>query len=88
MLAALLTAVGLVAALFAIFMHGAAVPQSVTELLIIDAYAHFYMALIFASTLAVVVFTYGYAPLRRWRLHWRCRLYRSSRVLGGLRRIE
>ncbi len=61
LLAAVLSAVGLVAALLATFMHGAATPQSATDLLIIDGYAHFYMALIFVSTLAVVIFAYGYA---------------------------
>ncbi len=61
LLAASLSAAGLIAALLATFMHGAAPAQSVTDLLILDAYAHFYMALIFASTLAVVIFAYGYA---------------------------
>jgi NADH-quinone oxidoreductase subunit N len=59
-LTALLTVVGLALSLAAIFLISPAVPSRVTPLILVDGYALFFMALIFATTLAVALLSYGY----------------------------
>jgi NADH-quinone oxidoreductase subunit N len=59
-LTALLTVVGLALSLAAIFLISPVAPSRVTPLILVDGYALFFMALIFATTLAVTLLSYGY----------------------------
>jgi NADH-quinone oxidoreductase subunit N len=55
-----LTLLSLVLALGAVFSVASAVPRNITQLLIIDGYALFFMGLIFAATIAVALLSYRY----------------------------
>jgi NADH-quinone oxidoreductase subunit N len=60
LLTAGLTALGLCASFGVLFAAAPVTPRNVTELLIIDGSALFYMGLIFAASLAVTFLCYGY----------------------------
>lgn len=66
-LTALLSALGLTLCLFAIWPASAVAPRHVTPLFVIDRYALFYMGLIFAAGIAVLLLSYGYLAARRER---------------------
>jgi NADH-quinone oxidoreductase subunit N len=55
-----LTLLSLVLALGAVFLVASAVPRNITQLLIIDGYALFFMGVIFAATIAVALLSYRY----------------------------
>jgi NADH-quinone oxidoreductase subunit N len=55
-----LTLVGLGASLATLPAAGSAAPRQVTALLVVDAYALFYMGLLIAATMAVAAISYGY----------------------------
>jgi NADH-quinone oxidoreductase subunit N len=55
-----LTLLSLVLALGAVFSVASAVPRNITQLLIIDGYALFFMGVIFAATIAVALLSYRY----------------------------
>jgi NADH-quinone oxidoreductase subunit N len=59
-LTVLLTATGLVLTLAAIFLISPMVPRRVTPLILVDGYALFFMALLFATSLLVALLSYGY----------------------------
>jgi NADH-quinone oxidoreductase subunit N len=59
-LTVLLTVTGLVLTLAAIFLISPMVPRRVTPLILVDGYALFFMALIFATSLLVALLSYGY----------------------------
>jgi NADH-quinone oxidoreductase subunit N len=59
-----LTLISLVVALAALAAVSSAVPRRITQLIIIDGYALFFMGLIFASTFAVAVFSYPYVDAK------------------------
>lgn len=59
-LTATLTVAGLILTIAAIFLIYPMAPRSVTPLILVDGYALFFMALIFATTLLVAVLSYGY----------------------------
>ena len=65
-LCAAAAASGLMLAIAAIAIAGAHAPRQVTPLFVIDGYALFYVALILASALAVVLLSFGY--LERYRV--------------------
>ncbi len=62
--AAGLAAATLLVALTLVRAAAAKTPRQVTPLLVVDAYALFYMALLFAGALAVVLLAYGYLRAR------------------------
>ncbi len=62
--AAALAAATLLAALALVPAASARAPRHVTPLIVVDAYALFYMALVFAGALAVVLLAYGYLAAR------------------------
>jgi NADH-quinone oxidoreductase subunit N len=66
-LTALLSVLGLVLCLIAIWPASDVAPRQVTPLLVIDRYALFYMGLIFAAGIAVLLLSYGYLAARRER---------------------
>jgi NADH-quinone oxidoreductase subunit N len=66
-LTALLSLLGLVLCLIAIWPASAVAPRQVTPLFAIDRYALFYMGLIFAASIAVLLLSYGYLAARRER---------------------
>ena len=66
-LTALLSVLGLILCLFAIWPASAVAPRHVTPLFVIDRYALFYMGLIFAAGIAVLLLSYGYLAARRER---------------------
>lgn len=66
-LTALLSVLGLVLCLIAIWPASDVAPRQVTPLLVIDRYALFYMGLIFAAGTAVLLLSYGYLAARRER---------------------
>ena len=63
-LTALLSLLGLVLCLIAIGPASAVAPRQVTPLFAIDRYALFYMGLIFAASIAVLLLSYGYLATR------------------------
>lgn len=63
-LTALLSLLGLVLCLIAIWPASAVAPSQVTPLFAIDRYALFYMGLIFAASIAVLLLSYGYLAAR------------------------
>jgi NADH-quinone oxidoreductase subunit N len=64
-LTAFLSLLGLTLSLFAIGPASYAAPRQVTPLFVIDGYALFYMGLIFAASIAVLLLSYGYLAARR-----------------------
>jgi len=64
-LTALLSLLGLVLCLIAIWPASDMAPRHVTPLFVIDRYALFYMGLIFAASIAVLLLSYGYLAARR-----------------------
>jgi len=66
-LTALLSLLGLVLCLVAIWPASTVAPRQVTPLFAIDRYALFYMGLIFAASIAVLLLSYGYLAARRER---------------------
>ena len=66
-LTALLSVLGLILCLIAIWPATAVAPRHVTPLFVIDRYALFYMGLIFAAGIAVLLLSYGYLAARRER---------------------
>ena len=56
---------GLVLSLVAIWPASSVAPRQVTPLFVIDRYALFYMGLIFAASIAVLLLSYGYLAARR-----------------------
>lgn len=66
-LTALLSVLGLILCLIAIWPANAVAPRHVTPLFVIDRYALFYMGLIFAAGIAVLLLSYGYLAARRER---------------------
>jgi NADH-quinone oxidoreductase subunit N len=66
-LTALLSVFGLILCLIAIWPASAVAPRHVTPLFVIDRYALFYMGLIFAAGIAVLLLSYGYLAARRER---------------------
>jgi NADH-quinone oxidoreductase subunit N len=66
-LTALLSVLGLILCLIAIWPASAVAPRHVTPLFVIDRYALFYMGLIFAAGIAVLLLSYGYLAARRER---------------------
>jgi NADH-quinone oxidoreductase subunit N len=66
-LTALLSVLGLVLCLIAIWPASDVAPRQVTPLLVIDRYALFYIGLIFAAGIAVLLLSYGYLAARRER---------------------
>jgi NADH-quinone oxidoreductase subunit N len=64
---ALLSVLGLILCLIAIWPASAVAPRHVTPLFVIDRYALFYMGLIFAAAIAVLLLSYGYLAARRER---------------------
>src|SRR5665213_4000936 len=64
---ALLSVLGLILCLIAIWPASAVAPRHVTPLFVIDRYALFYMGLIFAAGIAVLLLSYGYLAARRER---------------------
>lgn len=63
-LTALLSLLGLVLCLIAIWPASAVAPRQVTPLFAIDPYALFYMGLIFVASIAVLLLSYGYLAAR------------------------
>jgi NADH-quinone oxidoreductase subunit N len=63
-LTALLSLLGLVLCLIAIWPASDVAPRQVTPLFLIDRYALFYMGLIFAASIAVLLLSYGYLAAR------------------------
>jgi NADH-quinone oxidoreductase subunit N len=63
-LTALLSMLGLVLCLVAIWQASYVVPRQVTPLFVIDGYALFYMGLIVAASIAVLLLSYGYLASR------------------------
>jgi NADH-quinone oxidoreductase subunit N len=59
-LTVLLTVTGLVLSLATIFLVSPMAPKRVTPLILVDGYALFFMALIFATSLLVALLSYGY----------------------------
>jgi NADH-quinone oxidoreductase subunit N len=66
-LTALLSVLGLILCLVAIWPASGVAPRHVTPLFVIDRYALFYMGLIFAAGIAVLLLSYGYLAARRER---------------------
>ena len=66
-LTALLSVLGLILCLIAIWPATAVAPRHVTPLFVIDRYALFYMGLILAAGIAVLLLSYGYLAARRER---------------------
>ena len=66
-LTALLSVLGLVLCLIAIWPASTVAARQVTPLFVIDRYALFYMGLIFAAGIAVLLLSYGYLAARRER---------------------
>jgi len=66
-LTALLSVLGLILCLIAIWPASAVASRHVTPLFVIDGYALFYMGLIFAAGIAVLLLSYGYLAARRER---------------------
>src|SRR6185312_4078919 len=66
-LTALLSLLGLVLCLIAIWPASDMAPRHVTPLFVIDRYALFYIGLIFAASIAVLLLSYGYLAVRRER---------------------
>src|SRR5665213_2050076 len=66
-LTALLSVLGLILCLIAIWPASSVAPRHVTPLFVIDRYALFYMGLIFAAGIAVLLLAYGYLAVRRER---------------------
>lgn len=66
-LTALLSVLGLILCLVAIWPATAVAPRHVTPLFVIDRYALFYMGLIFAAGIAVLLLSYGYLAARHER---------------------
>jgi NADH-quinone oxidoreductase subunit N len=66
-LTALLSLLGLVLCLIAIWPASDMAPRHVTPLFVIDRYALFYMGFIFAASIAVLLLSYGYLAARRER---------------------
>ena len=66
-LTALISVLGLVLCLVAIWPASTVAPRRVTPLFVIDRYALFYMGLIFAAGIAVLLLSYGYLAARRER---------------------
>jgi NADH-quinone oxidoreductase subunit N len=64
-LTALLSLLGLVFCLAVIWPASEVAPRQVTPLFVIDRYALFYMGLIFAASIAVLLLSYGYLGARR-----------------------
>jgi NADH-quinone oxidoreductase subunit N len=64
---ALLSVLGLILCLIAIWPASEVAPRQVTPLFVIDRYALFYMGLIFAASIAVLLLSYGYLAARRDR---------------------
>ena len=60
LLAAWLSAAGLIVAFASLWKAASAAPTQATPLLIIDGYALFYMGLIIAATFVTVILCYGY----------------------------
>ncbi|HWR51792.1 MAG TPA: NADH-quinone oxidoreductase subunit N [Bryobacteraceae bacterium] len=58
--AAILTFIGLAMSFGSLWMAAGVAPRQVTPLLVMDQYAVFYIGLILAATMAVVLFSYGY----------------------------
>jgi NADH-quinone oxidoreductase subunit N len=58
--AAVLSFIGLAASFVSLWMAAGVAPRQVTPLLVMDQYAIFYIGLILAATMAVVLFSYGY----------------------------
>jgi NADH-quinone oxidoreductase subunit N len=63
-LTALLSLLGLILCLIAIWPASDLAPRQVTPLFAIDRYALFYMGLIFAASIAVLLLSYGYLAAR------------------------
>lgn len=63
-LTALLSVLGLILCLLAIWPASDMAPRPVTPLFVIDHYALFYMGLIFAASIAVLLLSYGYLAAR------------------------
>jgi len=66
-LTALLSVLGLIFCLIAIWPASDVAPRQVTPLFVIDRYALFYMGLIFAASIAILLLSYGYLAARRER---------------------
>lgn len=66
-LTAFLSVLGLILCLFAIWPASAVAPRHVTPLFVIDRYALFYMGMMFAAGIAVLLLSYGYLAARRER---------------------
>jgi NADH-quinone oxidoreductase subunit N len=66
-LTALLSVLGLILCLLAIWPASDVAPRQATPLFVIDRYALFYMGLIFAASIAVLLLSYGYLAARRER---------------------
>jgi NADH-quinone oxidoreductase subunit N len=66
-LTALLSMLGLILCLIAIWPAIDLAPRQVTPLFVIDRYALFYMGLIFAASIAILLLSYGYLAARRER---------------------
>jgi NADH-quinone oxidoreductase subunit N len=66
-LTALLSLLGLTLSLVAIGPASYAAPRQVTPLFVIDGYALFYMGLMFAASIAVLLLSYGYLAARHER---------------------
>ena len=66
-LTALLSVLGLVLCLIGIWPASTVAARQVTPLFVIDRYALFYMGLIFAAGIAVLLLSYGYLAARRER---------------------
>src|SRR5665213_346696 len=64
-LTALLSVLGLMLCLIAIWPTSDVAPRQVTPLFVIDRYALFYMGLIFAASIAILLLSYGYLAARR-----------------------
>ena len=63
-LTALLSVLGLILCLIAIWPASDVAPRQVTPLFVIDSYALFYMGLIFAASIAILLLSYGYLAAR------------------------
>jgi NADH-quinone oxidoreductase subunit N len=59
-LAFVLTLIGLVLSLAALPLASSGLPRTVTPLVVIDGFALFYIALVLAASLVVVVFSFSY----------------------------
>ncbi|MCC2641752.1 MAG: nuoN [Nitrospira sp.] len=68
LLAAGVTSLGLTAALAALPLASLVAPRPVTSLLMVDAYAVFYMGLLLAASLAITGLSYGYLKKREGQL--------------------